>query len=175
MPPVHSTYTRQICSPDSQGKPSVTTKSPHSTQTSYYQSISVSTVASLPQPGNPHPIHKSIHVTTTKISTQCPSTHTHACPSAEQCRPLTKQRQCSLASKYLPLHFLKRQIRQVRHNTFLSRCQPPWPPSSCHNQTIRFISLRLGRLSTPQVHPSSHPMLTTVCPLATNINNHFQV
>jgi len=65
----------------------------------------------------------------------------------------------------LPIHFLKRQIRQVRCNTFLSGCQPPWPPSCCPNQAVRFSLLPLDPLPRRRVHSLSHPMLTTVRPL----------
>jgi len=75
-----------------------------------------------------------------------------------------------VASKELPpIHFLKHRIRQVRCNTFLSGCQPPWPPSLCQDPTIRFVKLPLDPLACIQVHPFSQTMLTTVCPLTSQI------
>jgi len=116
----------------------------------------------------PSSSHKHSQATPTKICSDCPSTCAHTHPSTEQSRPLTQPRRrnlTGLANKSLPFHFLQSKIRSVRCNTFLSGCRPPWPPSDCPNHATGFTIFRLDSLARLEVHSSSHPMLTTGCPL----------
>ena len=65
------------------------------------------------------------------------------------------------------IHFPRPAIRQVRCNTLLSGCQPPWPPPCCPYRDRTFAPCPAsGHLSPSEVHSSLRPMLTTGRPLA---------
>lgn len=131
-----------------------------------YQRPSLSGSTHLLQWTNPSP-HAHKVATAPKICSAAPSRRARAHPSpAAACRP-TSPRDCGLAPQVSAIHFLHPVVRRVRCNTFLSGCQPPWPPPRCPDLDHAFAPCPgSGCSAARKVHPSSRAVLTTARPLA---------
>lgn len=88
--------------------------------------------------------------TTSKICTARASRRVHTRPSPPRARRPTTLRVGGLVAKLSAIHFRPPQIQWVRCNTFLTGCQPPWPPPHCpHLRAAFMVSVLFRRPLSP--------------------------
>ena len=104
--------------------------------------------------------------TPSKICARAPSTRRRRPASPLARRPATRRpRRQGVGGACSALHFQRARVRQVRCDTLLPGCRPPWPPPCCPHPPAAFRSVRpRGPLSLRAVRPALRPLLTSARP-----------